>query len=169
MGAVRVDGPTYSDADVVASEFDEKTPLLDQSKESAYSEAQASKTWLIPKRFSAGVIGAVKVVFTAVVAPGRYIIACFYDEDGRFSIMSPVYKISRPFTRRNRKKATEPLPASGATDVDEKDRRNSRRISVTQSHNKEADEAVALRRVVFYGFVFRFGHGQRTASHERRR
>jgi CTD nuclear envelope phosphatase 1 len=138
MGAVRVDGPTYSNADAVASEFDEKTPLLDQSKEGAYSEVPASKTWLIPKRLSAGVIGAVKVVFSAVVAPGRYVIACFYDEDGRFSIMSPVYKISRSFTRRNRKKAAEPLHASDVSDLDEKDRRNRRRISVTQSTTRKS-------------------------------
>jgi CTD nuclear envelope phosphatase 1 len=138
MGAMRVDGPTYSNADAVASDYDEKTPLLDQSKGGAYSEAQSSKTWFIPKRLSAGAVGVVRALLTAVVAPGRYVIACFYDEDGRFSILSPIYKISRPFTRRSRKKATEPLHAPDAMESDEKNRPVRRRISVTQSTTRKS-------------------------------
>ncbi|KAF2184455.1 hypothetical protein K469DRAFT_579665 [Zopfia rhizophila CBS 207.26] len=138
MVAVKVEESPYSMADAVASEFDEKTPLLGQSREGPYADANASGAWLIPKRISAVVIGTIRAVVSAVVAPGRYVIACFYDDDGHFSVLSPVYKISRPFTRRRQKlTAAEKLQTSDSSDGTEKGKRKGRRISVTQSKMKK--------------------------------
>lgn len=115
-------------ADAPASELDEKTPLLDSSKEGPFPEAKVSKAWLIPKRISDALIGAVRVLLSVVVIPGQYVITCFYDDDGRFSVLSPVYKISRPFLRKR------PKPTAMAAEVvsDEKGKRKSRRTSTAQ-------------------------------------
>ncbi|ORY12259.1 NLI interacting factor-like phosphatase-domain-containing protein [Clohesyomyces aquaticus] len=136
MVAVRVDGPPYSIADATASEFDEKTPLLSQSPEAPYVDQQISKAWLVPKRISEAVIATVKVLLTAVVVPGRYVIACFYD-DGHYSVLAPVYKISRKFTRTRRKMpVSESVPATDSSDSTEKGKRKSRRLSVAQTQTK---------------------------------
>ncbi|KAF2467049.1 uncharacterized protein BDR25DRAFT_235686 [Lindgomyces ingoldianus] len=135
MVAVRVGSP-YPSADAVASEFDEKAPLLNPSSEGPYADAHISRAWLVPNRISAAVVGTVKVLLTAIVAPGRYVIACFYD-DGHFSVLAPVYKISRTFTR-TRRKATPPAPmqAFDSSDGIEPGKRKSRRPSVPQSQAK---------------------------------
>ncbi|KAF2005020.1 hypothetical protein P154DRAFT_519054 [Amniculicola lignicola CBS 123094] len=120
-------------AEVDASEFDEKTPLLSHAKPEPFPETRVSKAWLIPKQISGAVIGTVKVLLTAVFAPGRYVIALFYDDHGKFSALSPVYKISRPFTRSRRKGAVVP---SGA-DSGEKEKRRARRASEVQGKGKK--------------------------------
>lgn len=115
-------------ANAPASEYDEKTPLLNNSREGPFPEAKVSKAWLIPKRVSDALIGTVKVLLSVVVAPGRYVIACFYDDDGQFSVLSPVYKMSRPFSRKRSKPTT--LVAEVLSD--EKGKRKSRRTSIAQ-------------------------------------
>lgn len=90
---------------------DEKTPLLDHPDEPAppFEEAQISKVWLLPKRISVAFIGSVKVILAAIAAPGSYLLALFYEEDGRFSFMAPVYRIGRLMRRKKRK--AEPMRA----------------------------------------------------------
>lgn len=138
MVAGRGDGSTYPHPDAVASEFDEKTPLLSQSTEGPYEEAQISRAWLIPKQISGAVIGAVRVVLTAVVAPGRYVVACFY-EDGHFSVLAPVRKISRTFTRKGRKaaKMESANTSDSSSDINDKGRRKRRGTSISQSRTKK--------------------------------
>jgi CTD nuclear envelope phosphatase 1 len=138
MGIVRAEVATYSAPDAPASEFGEKTPLLSRPSEGGYADAQTSKAWLIPRRIAEAAIGTVRVLFTAVLAPGRYVIACFYEEDGQFSILTPLYKVSRAFTPKRRKAATmPPKHASDSADSNEKERRKSRRLSVTQTKTKK--------------------------------
>lgn len=79
---------------------DEKTPLL---AESAVSKAAKSQTPVIRKIASA-VIGSFRVVVAAIFAPGRWLLACFYDDQGRFFAGMPFLRISRkivPGRRRN--------------------------------------------------------------------
>ncbi|KAF2266652.1 hypothetical protein CC78DRAFT_513301 [Lojkania enalia] len=131
----KADGSVFTDAS--ASELHEKTPLLGRSSKSPYKEAKVSKAWLIPKRVSEGVIGAVQIVVATLVAPGRYMIACFYDEDGHFSVVAPVYHISRSLTRGWRiPPATEVTMTSNPPGKSEKGSRAGRRLSVTSKTKK---------------------------------
>jgi len=57
------------------------------------------------------------------------VIACFYDDDGHFSILSPVYKIARPFSRKRRGPAAEALKSQDVLEATEKEERGARRAS----------------------------------------
>jgi CTD nuclear envelope phosphatase 1 len=117
--------------DPFVSQFDEKTPLLGDSRNRSYPEANVSGAWLIPKRVSQAVVGTLKVLITTIVAPGTYVIACFYDEEGHFSILSPVYKIARPFSRKRRGTVVEGLKNQDKVEGTEKDDREVRRITAS--------------------------------------
>jgi CTD nuclear envelope phosphatase 1 len=133
-----------ADAGASGRDFDEKTPLLHEHAEGPFEEAQISKPWLIAKRISDAVIGSVRVLLAAIATPATYFVACFYEEDGRFSVMTPVYRISRSLTRRKRKAAVlEPIP-SGSSHVGEKERRKSKRAGVSQSKAKKPIKRPAL-------------------------
>ncbi|KAF2797917.1 hypothetical protein K505DRAFT_234429 [Melanomma pulvis-pyrius CBS 109.77] len=131
MVAVRGVGSAYPNADAVASEFNEKTPLLSQSSEAP--KTKVSTVWLLPQRISQAFVGTVKVLLTPIVISGRFVIACFYDDDhGHYSFFAPVHHISRSLTRKRRKPAI--TRTSDSSDGTEKGKRKSRRISVTQSN-----------------------------------
>lgn len=125
-----------ADADAVASGGvdDEKTPLLSPSSEGPFEEAHISRIWLLPKRISDGFIGSLKVVLAAITTPVTYLIAWFYDDNGHFSVLAPVYKLSHGLTRRKRKAPLQPVAA--ASDFNEKDRQKSRRTGASQTKSK---------------------------------
>lgn len=125
------------DAVGTGGELDEKTPLLSQSTEGPFEEAQISKAWLIPKRISDAFIGAVKVIFAAITAPGVYLIGWFYEDDGQFSLLTPVYKISRRLTRRTKGGRLEPVPAA-VSDLSEKDGKRNKRAGESQGRPKRS-------------------------------
>ncbi|KAH4115810.1 hypothetical protein HBH98_185410 [Parastagonospora nodorum] len=105
MGAVRRDRSGSSAIEAPTSEHNEKTPLLEQPPAAPYEEANPRRRWLFPKRVSAGVMSAVGVLLTPFVYTGQYLVACFYyEDDGRFSLLAPVYHMSRTLTRSRRKK-----------------------------------------------------------------
>lgn len=121
-----------------ASAYDEKTPLLDQSSKGPYEEIKAQKRWLFPNRISDGVVAAVGVLLTPFVCTGQYLVACFYyEEDGRFSLLAPVYHLARPFTRSRRKKSgSQAMRSSQASLKSEKDRRKRRSSTLTKADMK---------------------------------
>lgn len=140
IGAGRSDGSGFSATEAVASEVDEKTPLLGQSSQAPYEEAKPQRRWLYPQRISEGLIAIVGVLATPFVYTGHCLVACFYyEEDGRFSLLAPVYHITRTFTRGRRKKVGAQATRSGSTsDISEKGSRKSRRSSVTQSQTMKS-------------------------------
>lgn len=132
MGAGRIEGATYTQTDATTPDFNEKTPLLGGSQ-IPYAEVQTSARWLLPQRISEAFVGGFKLLFTPVVAAGQYLIACFYHEDGTFSLLAPVYHIAWSFTRTRRKKEglnsmQSEKPSSGI----EKGKRRSRGSSASQ-------------------------------------
>ncbi|KAF2018187.1 NIF domain-containing protein [Aaosphaeria arxii CBS 175.79] len=133
---MRANASAYANAEPLHSGFDEKTPLLDESNEKPFPEAQTSRTWLIPKRISEAVIGTVKALLATVIAPGKFVIACFHDEEGHFSVLSPVYKISRTITRKERKSRKDHKLAKAYAETNEKERPHRRRSSVAQSKTR---------------------------------
>ncbi|KAI5360281.1 putative FCP1 domain, HAD superfamily protein [Septoria linicola] len=86
----------------------EKTPLLDGGDVSA-SGSEARSVWRLPHRIGAAVLYGVKVVFSTVTAPGRYVIACFYDEEGHFSTILPLSRLKNLMTRQNRRRSAQQL------------------------------------------------------------
>jgi CTD nuclear envelope phosphatase 1 len=138
MGADLRDG-TGSTTEAVASDYGEKTPLLDQPKKGPYEDIQIRRRWLSPQRISEGIVAVVGVLAAPFVYTGQYVVACFYyEEHGRYSLLAPVYHISRSFTRGRRKTvavpASRPSPASSGS---EKGTRKSRSPNVAQAKTKQ--------------------------------
>lgn len=134
MGAARGDGSGYAATEAPASESDEKTPLLERPPEGPFEEAKPRRRWLYPKRVTQGIVGAVGFVLTPLVITGQYVVACFYyEENGQFSLLAPIYHLARPFSRSRRKKAADqtsrPSKSSGNM---EKEKRKSRSSVTTQ-------------------------------------
>lgn len=78
---------------------DEKTPLLQTMDGStAYTDpaemspVKANGWSYYPKRAATALLNSIRLVFSAIMAPGFYIIACFYDPKGQFQ---PFYQIKR--------------------------------------------------------------------------
>lgn len=113
---------------------DEKTPLLHDSQ-GPFAEALPSKSRIFPQRVSQFLVGSITFVLSPVVAVGQYVIACFRNEQGNFSIFAPVYHMARPFSRTRRKKTqrnAQPMPASAGSEMNEKGK-GRRRSSMAQS------------------------------------
>jgi CTD nuclear envelope phosphatase 1 len=105
MGSARGDAPGFDAAEASAPEYDEKTPLLEQPAEAPFESAKPRRRWLYPKRISQGVVGIVGVLLAPFVYTGQYVVACFHSpDDGHFSLLAPVYHVSRTLTRSRRKK-----------------------------------------------------------------
>ncbi|KAF2035517.1 hypothetical protein EK21DRAFT_96740 [Setomelanomma holmii] len=139
MGAARADGSGGSATEAPASEDNEKTPLLHhQPSTGPFEEARTRKRWLYPKRVSEAVIGAVGFVLTPFVVTGQYLVACFYcEEDGTYSLLAPVYHITRTFARSRRRKAgPQATRSSKSADNTGKEKRKSRSSASTKPESK---------------------------------
>lgn len=102
-----------------AGEMDEKTPLLPNSGPEPYTNLKAGSSWRkIPSRMASGAIGSLRVIITTVIAPARYLVACFYDEEGNFSAFMPIYRIGRKMSRRKRRQSAVAIASSDEDDTD---------------------------------------------------
>ncbi|KAL1584536.1 hypothetical protein WHR41_06981 [Cladosporium halotolerans] len=81
-------------------DLDEKTPLLDREDD---EKPKPSGGWRLHRRIADAVVYSVKVVYNTITAPGRYVIACFYDEHGRFSALLPIRNFKNLISRKRRK------------------------------------------------------------------
>jgi CTD nuclear envelope phosphatase 1 len=137
MGSGGADGSGSSTAHAPASEYDEKSPLLTHSN-GPFEEIKPTSRWLFPKRVCAGVVGGVAVLLSPIIYTGQYLVACFYyEEDGRFSLAAPLYRMARVIRGPRRKKTmSQPMRASGVSGSSEKGKRTRRRLSVTQSETR---------------------------------
>lgn len=94
-------------------ETSEHTPLLDEWKPEEFNNTKPNSSWRsLPSRASSAVVGAVKVVFTYVAAPFKYVITCFIDEQGRISPLLPVFTIARAINPRKRRRSVQPMAHS---------------------------------------------------------
>lgn len=106
------------------SQIDEETPLLDEKKSASYEQpAQRSGLWQIPKRVADAILYGATVCFTTLTAPGRYVIACFYDEAGHFSAILPMKNFRSLLTRRRRKSTARAVGLNSAADLAENQER----------------------------------------------
>ena len=91
---------------------DEKDPLIPANLANTSSftrEKWSSRLWRIPKQIADAVVASIKVVLTTIVAPARYVVSCFCDDQGRLSVMVPV----RSMFRLRRRRSYAPQPTSG--------------------------------------------------------
>ncbi|EKG21854.1 NLI interacting factor [Macrophomina phaseolina MS6] len=96
---------------------DDQTPLIPQGGREPFGDTKSWSTWMIPKRLATAVIGSLRVIIAVAVAPARYLAACFYDDDGHFSTLLPLYRLARIFSRKRRRRSMQGM------DYDEKDNR----------------------------------------------
>lgn len=141
MAGRHADGASHAQTDgpeADAAQLDEKTPLLSNTTpdDGPHAEAlPASKRRLLPQRIAGAVVSGLQVLAWPVVAVGTYVVACFYHQDGHFSLVAPVYHIARCFSRTRRTKPVAQRRTSTSTG-EEKERRKSRRLSTVQSKNR---------------------------------
>ncbi|KAK5138284.1 hypothetical protein LTR08_003345 [Meristemomyces frigidus] len=123
---------------------DEKTPLLDGRGADSQQSPQKSKLWHIPKRIAHAVLYGATVVFSTIAAPGRYVIACFYDNNGHFSAILPFRNFRSLLSRRKRKSTAQAVGLNDAPEMLQKDqkpqpqRRPSKRRSPSMDSNASA-------------------------------
>jgi CTD nuclear envelope phosphatase 1 len=119
---------------------DEQTPLLGEAKANHFGDVKISRGWrTIPKRISTAVVGTIRVVITAVAAPGRYVVACFFDDEGRFSPLLPAYTIYRVLNPKKRRRSAQPLRSSEKPDPS----RNKDRSSLKHQKRPKRPPSVA--------------------------
>lgn len=99
-------------------QLDEKTPLLRASEGAGAKGREEGNGWRIHRRIADAVVYSVQMVYRAVTAPGRYVIACFYDDHGHFSAMMPLRNFKSLMSRRRRKSAV-PVPATNERQEEE--------------------------------------------------
>jgi len=85
-------------------DFTEESPLLGQKP---FGDVTTGGWASYPQRISSGIVGTIRVVLTTITAPARYVIACFYDDEGHFSIMYPVISLGRALNPRKRRRGVE--------------------------------------------------------------
>jgi CTD nuclear envelope phosphatase 1 len=129
-----------ADAPVKTEEAaDDRTPLLASGEGAGFKEAPGSRLWTISGRIGQAVIHGVKVVFTTITAPGRYVIACFYDDQGHFSAILPLRNFKNLLSRRRRKSTAQAVGLSSAPETDEKKPRQSHRSSSKRSTSVDSN------------------------------
>ena len=126
-----------SDDEVIYSE-DEKAPLV-QEEEQGHTEDIPVKSWrLVPKRFADIVVTTIRVVLSTVLSPVTYVVACFYDSEGKFSFMVPVRKLYHLSPTKRRRKHDI---ASASTTSIQSDESHSSKPRLRPKHPPEESEA----------------------------
>ncbi|KAI0472627.1 NLI interacting factor-like phosphatase-domain-containing protein [Xylariaceae sp. FL0804] len=100
-GATTPESTAYSfeksgDTDHTQLDGDEKAPLLPK-RDTNESNTRSHPWHIIPARIANGFIVSIRWVLSTIAAPGVYLIACFYDEQGNFA---PLRQIGKLFGRR---------------------------------------------------------------------
>ncbi|KAK5127488.1 hypothetical protein LTR85_006827 [Meristemomyces frigidus] len=102
---------------------DEKTPLLGANDSNPEQPPTKSTLWQMPKRIAHAILYGATVVFTSITAPGRYVIACFYDNEGHFSAVLPLKNFRNLLSRRRRKSAAQAVGVNTTQETVEKEGR----------------------------------------------
>ncbi|KAK3111140.1 Nuclear envelope morphology protein 1 [Teratosphaeriaceae sp. CCFEE 6253] len=121
--AEQLDGAEHEGEDAPGRMADETTPLLRGSSSDPQQAQQKSRLWQIPKRVAHAVLYGATVVFTTIAAPGRYVIACFYDNEGHFSAILPLKNFKSLLSRRKRQSTAQAVNLGSAPEVREEKER----------------------------------------------
>ncbi|KAF2480297.1 HAD-like domain-containing protein [Neohortaea acidophila] len=140
---VEEDGVTqedYSETKIKVEDADEKTPLRSHEDHSGFKPRPGSHVWDLPYRIAHAIFRGVQALLSTIGAPGRYIIACFYDQQGHFSPVLPFRNLTSLASRRRRKSAAQAVGIGAAASSSEKlDRkRSSKRSTSVDSQNSSS-------------------------------
>ena len=101
-----------ADATTLHEEYtDEKTPLLQNADGPNRNSSRTQVKAPLHRRVIGAILGTCRVIGSAFLAPGRYVVACFYDEDGNFSLAMPIYRIGRKLSRRQKRPEAQAVPS----------------------------------------------------------
>lgn len=90
---------------------DEHTPLLAGGESKGMGNRES--TWhLIPKSIASAFVASLRLVLSTLVAPGVYLMACFYDEHGNFAPLVQLKKLFGIYHADARKLAAEQQKAA---------------------------------------------------------
>ncbi|EEA27681.1 NIF domain protein [Talaromyces marneffei ATCC 18224] len=76
--------------------YDEKTPLLDQLQKTA-----PNRFFLIAQRLFDAIYETIQAILSTIAAPGVYVAQSFRDDDGHYSPVVPIRKVTRYVAFRN--------------------------------------------------------------------
>lgn len=81
----------YADDDDDEAAFaTEETPLFCESK----PDGKRSRWWhVLPREIASSIISTIRWLFATLTAPGYYLLACFYDDFGKFAPMTQLKKL----------------------------------------------------------------------------
>ncbi|KAK0298162.1 Nuclear envelope morphology protein 1 [Friedmanniomyces endolithicus] len=115
----RLGAPKQEDHDDAPEDMvNEKTPLLRSGAPGTQQPQPKSRLWQIPKRVAHAILYGATVVFSTLSAPGRYVIACFYDNEGHFSAILPLKNFKSLLSRRKRKSTAQAVGLNNAPESD---------------------------------------------------
>lgn len=129
--AGKVPTVTPTDLQDAQDEMDEQSALLGQSSPPKHRPLKNDIP--IIKRIASAVVGSCRLIVAALLAPGRCFVACFYDEDGHFSMFMPFLKFGHLFSPPRRKRGQQQTMTASKT--------KNRRISSNPDLNEKISAA----------------------------
>lgn len=125
------DGPGPASADNASTP---PLTLESHASDAATRDDPPPRRWGFLARLAEGVVALLGAVASPFVYTGQCLAACFYyDDDGRYSLLGPIYHMLRCFTRIRRKEVVpHASPSSPAPDYKEKSTRIGRIASGAQ-------------------------------------
>lgn len=73
--------------------LEEKTALLERSAGEDFSPDRPQKYVSLFAQVANAITETLQAIISTLIIPGQFLIACFYDENGQFSVSMPVYKL----------------------------------------------------------------------------
>ena len=122
--------------------LDEESPLLNNDNPDK-PKSSSSGGWRIHRRIADAVVYSVKVVYNTVTAPGRYVIACFYDEHGRFSALLPIRNFKTLMSRKRRRKSAAAVGLDSTHLLEAREEKAQRRTSHQRSPSVDTVSSVS--------------------------
>lgn len=103
--------------DACQGQEDEKTRLLEGVRPLPSSDPKRVEIRVIARKLVDALAKSLELVLSTLTAPGVYLVACLYDEEGKFAPFLPLRKFGRRLPRRNGTKATtQAVGISGSPD-----------------------------------------------------
>ena len=136
------------DSNARSDEIDEKTPLLNDDKSVIPTNLKHSKLELVARRLVDAIAASLKWVLSALTAPGRYILNYFYNDEGRFSLSTPVRKLGGALPKRNGRRSTAQAVGLSAspevTAASSSDNSNGHRKSTMKASRRKSNTTESL-------------------------
>ncbi|KAI4142173.1 MAG: hypothetical protein LQ340_007422 [Diploschistes diacapsis] len=106
------------EADPLHKQIDEKTRLLDSSSLELSETKQVKRgSHFLIKRIADALTASIKWVVAKIIAPGVYIVSCFYDANGQFSTIMPLRRLRRRPPKQGQSSTAHAVGLSGSSEA----------------------------------------------------